>query len=87
MGRIVPGTDAKATVTVTSNGKSVIFKNVPVTVEADGRVRFVMPQGRIVPGTDAKVTINFKGSLIQSGPLTVSPGGEVMFSASGTAVA
>ncbi|HEY7377082.1 MAG TPA: hypothetical protein VH542_00200 [Steroidobacteraceae bacterium] len=87
MGRIVPGTDAKATVTVTSNGNTVVFNNVPVTVEADGRVRFVMPKGRIVPGTDAKITINFRGNLIESPPLTVSPGGQVTFSASGAAVA
>ena len=86
MGRIVPGTD-KATVTVTSKDNTVVLNDVPVTVEADGRVRFVMPKGRIVPGTDAKVTINFRGNLIQSPPLTLTPGGQVTFSASGAAVA
>jgi hypothetical protein len=87
MGRIVPGTDAKATVTVASNGQSFTFNNVSVTVDPDGRVRFIMPKGRIVPGTDATITINFKGSVIQSEPLKISPGGQVTFSASGAAVA
>lgn len=87
MGRIVPGTDAKALVTVTSNGQSLPPFTVPVTVDPDGRVRFIMPKGRIVPGTDATITINFNGSVIRSAPLKVSPGAPVSFSASGTAVA
>jgi hypothetical protein len=88
MGRIVPGTDANATITVASKGKS-FTKTVPVTVEPDGRIRFVMPAGRIVPGTDAKITIKFfNGTIVESsGALNLAPGAPVTLSASGAAVA
>ncbi len=75
MGRIVPGTDAKAKVTLNfSNGKVLSFP-AAVTVRPDGGVDFAIPQGRIVPGTDARVTINFSdGRVVSTGSMKITPG-------------
>ncbi|HKE43212.1 MAG TPA: hypothetical protein VKB41_01620 [Steroidobacteraceae bacterium] len=76
----------RAQLTITIRGKTATFPT-DVTVEADGRIRFVVPSGRIVPGTDATIKLTLNGKDIPvTGASRFNPGQEVTVSASGAVV-